>query len=241
SFITGRLPHEHGIYRYQYWSNPLIDFFSKLPHRLRLSTWLYRLGRRPIGQLGKLLEKGGYRRSYVGKELLTGPTLFERVRNSVALSVPGYNWHPSYAWLNARLEHALDGRGTGEFIEECWSVYRRRKAELLSLLHQEWTLVVCHFHLGDLLGHLYFSNRPRLEGEVYLEFERLAGQVRKALGERALILIVSDHGMWNGHHTPYGFYSSNLPLGLERPKLTDFYATIVNYVERSEQTISSDE
>ena len=62
----------------------------------------------------------------------------------------------------------------------------------------------------------------------------------KEVGERlseSFVLVVSDHGMerlgktYFGKHSNYAFYSINMKIGLNNPKITDFYLLIKNVLE----------
>lgn len=82
-----------------------------------------------------------------------------------------------------------------------------------------------YFWLLDGVQHVYFKNKRKI-AEFYILFDEFVGKVRKQLDDDTLLLIVSDHGQQNGIHTSYGFYSSNLQLGLINPQLIDFKGII---------------
>jgi len=58
--------------------------------------------------------------------------------------------------------------------------------------------------------------------DYYMKFNTFISDIIKKLENDDIILIVSDHGQKKGLHTDYGFYSSNIKLYLENPKISDF-------------------
>jgi len=65
--------------------------------------------------------------------------------------------------------------------------------------------------------------------KLYKKLDKLVGEVRKRLDENTLCLVLSDHGTIDDH-TKYGFYSSNIPLGLNNPKMTDFCYLVLKLI-----------
>ena len=63
---------------------------------------------------------------------------------------------------------------------------------------------------------------------VYRELERIARDVKSSVND--FILVISDHGMRPvgryGDHSKNGFYSANMRIGLNLPKITSFYDVI---------------
>jgi len=84
-----------------------------------------------------------------------------------------------------------------------------------------WDLFMQYFYVLDGIQHVYFKNKIKVM-DYYLRFNKFVGELKKKLPKDTMLLIVSDHGQENGVHTHYGFYSSNIKLGLNNPKISDF-------------------
>ena len=111
-------------------------------------------------------------------------------------------------------------------IEDYDKVVWKNHKENRKLLFQslgKFDLVLSYFDLADAIGHLSFGILSKMK-QVYEELENLAKQVKEM---DDFTLIVSDHGMKAvgryGDHSRNGFYSLNKTVGLNVPKITDFY------------------
>jgi len=111
-------------------------------------------------------------------------------------------------------------------IEDYDKVVWKHHKENRKLLFQslgKFDLVLSYFDLADAIGHLSFGILSKMK-QVYEELENLAKQVKEM---DDFTLIVSDHGMKAvgryGDHSRNGFYSLNKTVGLNVPKITDFY------------------
>ena len=117
-----------------------------------------------------------------------------------------------------------------DYDEVVWKNHEENKKLLFPSLGK-FDLVLSYFDLADAIGHLSFGISSKMR-QVYEELENLAKQVK---AEDDLTLIVSDHGMKAvgryGDHSRNGFYSLNKTVGLNVPKITDFYQLIKGGVE----------
>ncbi len=101
-----------------------------------------------------------------------------------------------------------------EFDDGVKNVYEQIK-------NPDWDLFMQYFYVLDGIQHVYFKNKLKIM-DYYMKFNKFVGDLKKVLPKDTLLFIVSDHGQKNGLHTHYGFYSSNIKLGLKNPKITDF-------------------
>ncbi len=222
SFITGLPPEEHGIDDWWKWGR-LLDWIRLHPP----FRWIK--NKRVIAAALGIKPK-----TYTREDLRV-ETIFDAVKPSIALFVPGYNEPPEPHY---ELNEALR-RGIREYERKIWEIHNWRVSKLTERLNDEWRLFMVWLDLADLLGHIYIvKNRARLL-KAYWELDWLAGWLRaKLLSEdpHTAFLIVSDHGMQvsddgvTGDHSPHGFWSSNVPLPREPKEITDFRDIILELV-----------
>ena len=155
-------------------------------------------------------------------------TIFDYARKPVAISVPSYNQPVEDLWLMVKSDLVKSADEKKLIARYVWRIHYRRKKQLFEELTGDWDLLMVWFPLADALGHLFWFDE-KLMKKIYNELEGIAGAVRAKLDD-ALILINSDHGMKEGQHTRYAFYSSNVKLGLTRPRITSFFQIIVSAV-----------
>lgn len=141
-----------------------------------------------------------------------------------AIDVPSFSFkQENHAEERKLLKKYFNDKAT---IEEhdaiVWKFHEENKKEFLSSVGN-FDLVMGYFNLADSIGHLSFGISEKMRS-VYYELEKLAEQVKDS---DDFILVISDHGMKPigryGDHTKNGFYSANCKLGLNLPKITDFY------------------
>lgn len=126
-----------------------------------------------------------------------------------------------------------------EWEQRIWKQYQRKKKKLLHSLNNKNDLLMIWICISDVFGHLFRGDLSKMF-EVYQELDELTKEVKLNAPEDTWILIVSDHGMRRlgeryGDHSKmnYGFYSSNIVLKLNRPKITDFY-NIIRRISKNE-------
>ena len=100
-------------------------------------------------------------------------------------------------------------------------------------LDDDWNLFAVHFFIIDGYNHLFF-NKQRKMLELYPELDELVSNIKARLPKDVFFLVISDHGSQNGLHTDYGFYSSNITLGLKNPHICDFYPLILRMAHAKE-------
>ena len=139
------------------------------------------------------------------------------------IDVPAFSFKQSHAEERKFLKNYFDGKSAIEQYDAAvWKIHEENKKEFLASVGKS-DLVMGYFNLADAIGHLSFGIVEKMK-DVYSELEGLAKETR---GSNDFILIVSDHGMKAigryGDHTKNGFYSASRKLGLDTPKITDFY------------------
>lgn len=232
SFITGLPPEEHGldINTVPHWPSSVIDKLRHLSIKMKLDQ---------IKGKGRILELLGFEHRAFYEEMITDfrsrqmDTLFDVIPNAKALSVPPYQ-----KWIDREtqllLKQAIEKEEKiSTFEQHVWNIFEEKRDKCLDIIREgDWNLFMTHFMFTDLLGHLYAGNLTKMFG-VYAKAEQLVEDMKKMLRDETFLLIVSDHGMKTfgqsvyGEHSDHGFYSSNLPLELENPKITDFFDLIV--------------
>ena len=245
SFITGRYPHEHGVVMSREWKIPLLPrLFRKIMlSRSGSKTVAAVVGRGPIYKLyvniprfiARPFEADYYRRRGV-------KTIFDYARRPAAVDVPAFNQSERALELKGGTLKVVERRMPYRaYASALWEYHRRKKRLLLKVLDGGgYDLVMFHFEIADLIGHLRRGNIIEM-WKVYNDLNALARKVREKVGDESLVLIVSDHGMkpirpggLYGIHSPYGFWSSNLDIGLPgKTYITSFFEKIVGFLRLS--------
>lgn len=141
-----------------------------------------------------------------------------------AIDVPSFSLkQQNHAEWRKLLKNYFDDKTTiEEYDAVVWKNHEENKKEFFSSI-RKFDLVMGYFNLADAIGHLSFGIYNKMR-QVYHELEQLEEEVKNSDN---FILIISDHGMKAvgryGDHTKNGFYSANHKLGLNLPKITDFY------------------
>jgi len=220
SFITGQPPSVHGVDVPQVWDSPVDGFRSFLRRHRNLHGIAKRL------KLGyRVRETMGVEPKFPSRKNIKCDTIFDVVQPSVAISVPVYNENLWESYPVGEVFKAIqDPEFRREYEARVRAVFEREVGKLFSALDWEWRVLMIHIHVTDLLGHIYWGTEKL--ALLYEEMDLLTGRVKRRLRPEDLILIISDHGMGRYGHTPYGFYSLNMKLGLVEPSITDFFRII---------------
>ncbi|RLG72248.1 MAG: hypothetical protein DRO23_10740 [Thermoprotei archaeon] len=221
SFITGKDANVHGID--DWWTyGKILDWVRYKPPFIWIKNKrkiLWRLGLRPKPRL-------------YNKKDLKYSTVFEVIKPSIPLFIPGYN-EPSE--IHYELNRALE-KGISTYEKAIWKIYEYRVKVLFESLNKEWRLLMCWFGIADLMGHIHMC-RPWKLMKAYFALDRLAKEIRASIDKDVFLLIVSDHGMklmsdGTGDHSESGFYSISKPIEWFKPKkITDFYNLILKLVK----------
>jgi len=227
SFLTGKPPSEHGIKRAVIYDNPFIDFVFRHTRNPTMRRLILKFNRvRHLLESHGLLKKHMPRRS----ELKTS-TLFDTVKPSIGIDIPIL--HKDVDIKYAGLIDAILGKNRAKYLSFLVQDYKNVRNQLLKALNREYRLVMAHFSITDLYGHIYCKELDRIV-QLYWMMDKMVYDVtRKLRQSRDLLLILSDHGINTRYgHTPYGFYSVNHKLGLRNPHITTFYNIIIEWCKR---------
>ena len=211
-FITGKQPKEMGYETVKIIKEDrLDDFYWAIKSRFPKSEIFFKYFHRKS-------------RSYKPtRDNIKAPTLFDTQNiSSIHLHVPVYddNAFPEYRGIGTF--RAIDDKNYRKIYEKgCRKEFEDRTKEIYNLLEKDWDLAMQYFYLLDGIQHVFFKNKLKIM-DYYLMFNMFVKDLTKKLDKDVIILIISDHGQIKGMHTEYGFYSCNIKLGLENPKITDF-------------------
>ena len=165
-------------------------------------------------------------------------TFFRFFESYIALDVPAFSLKgENHAEERRLLKAYFDDEATvEEYDAVVWRNHEENKKDFFDALGR-FDLVMGYFDLADAIGHLSFGIPEKME-TVYQELERLAGEVKSSTDD--FVLVISDHGMKAvgryGDHSKNGFYSANKRLGLNLPRITDFYNLIRRMAVRDESS-----
>jgi hypothetical protein len=225
SFMTGQPPSVHGVDMNEFW-NSRVDTVRSF---LRRHRTLHSIARRlKIGY--KIREGIGTQPRFPSVENIKTDTLFDVIQPSIALGVPVYNKDIYEVYPMRGVFRAIqDPVYREEYEERIRRVFEQEVEELFESIKHEWKLLMIHFHITDLFGHIYWGTEKL--ATLYEEMDLLTKKVKEELGPRDILLVISDHGMERHGHTKLGFYSLNLELGLGNPDITDFFRIVKTICE----------
>jgi len=164
-------------------------------------------------------------REEVNPILVFDKTHLFHLPRSMAIDVPMINCGTTREIHRQSLKKYLQGQLSLDELETELYGYVRSVQELFSVMgFADKDLSMIYFWFSDLLGHAYIDNIDELE-QMYLVCNAVVDRIF-TLSPNSLHLIVSDHGMLHGEHTPYGFYSVNKKLGLGTVKITEWFNLI---------------
>ncbi len=235
-FITGAEPDEMGYDSAILYRQPLkflldhsylpIQSLLEKKHRRRSIEHKKDSMQRIISRLNYISMKAGLGR-YPRRSDIKVPTFFENTKyRSINLHVPVYdeshtledNCNPRNNVIGALSDKTLRKDYDNTLNEE----FKERSKEVFKILEtNNWDLFMQYFYVLDGIQHVFFNKKFKIMN-YYLKFNEFVGKVKKKIDDDTLLLIIADHGQKNGVHTMYGFYSSNIKLGLDHPKISDF-------------------
>jgi len=237
SFITGVNFNEHGVKglknKESESKKKIIDLISSSTLTSRLPGY-YRFQK----AVSALIDYNTYKpdRSDYDED-----TLFEKIIDSKALFIPGYN--PSWFWrINADLNPLREGATIDETAYHYEREFEFRKKTLFEELDQDYNFLMCHFHKIDTMQHLYGGQKGEYDEEklkfYYEEIDKLVEEIKKK-ADYDTIIFMSDHGMPDletNQHNENAFYSCNHKMFEdETPHITDFHDKIMDLVGHENQ------
>lgn len=230
SFITGLPPEKHKI-ELTKWRNPILQKLHELTFKFKLDK---------VKGKGKIFEWLGFERGADYKqniaqfEKYSSKSLFRVIPKAKAISVPPYQrWisEKTRRYVSDVVHRRISLTSYERYVEKVF--YEKRRSYFKALQKEDWNLLMVHFMFTDLFGHFFITDFEKML-EIYLDAEQLVKDTQQLIDDETWLLIISDHGMEPivnearvGDHSDHGFYSSNIPLGLVDPKITDFFDLIV--------------
>lgn len=159
-------------------------------------------------------------RRFTGRYFFRPRTIFDTIKPSLAVEVPGYT--PGKIMSNRT---TLDIDKYGQRMMEKL-VHQEFYDTLRTLMdtHDEdsYRFIMAHFGILDLYQHWAALFGEEAIHAAYCEVDD-ALRLLQSIYEDWLIFVVSDHGLIDGIHQPYGFWSTSEKLGLKElwyPDLT---------------------
>ena len=225
TIITGKTLEQHGVN--EWWTYGKLD---KLRNVL------------PLGEKGKymLMKLLGFLGVKPRLKVVDCPTMFDAVKPSVALDIPGYNERIE---PRIKLNDALMKHGLKAYENTAWKIYAERVNHTFVALTKPWRLFMTYFSIADTLGHAFISKHINKLKQVYYKLNFLAWKLKTLTEDGStLFMILSDHGMkpaadGTGVHTDYGYLSMNMQGLLPKQGTvwqilpTQFYAFITSLLK----------
>ena len=218
NFITGKTPDVHGVTAIQKWKYPLLEkFYASLRSFDVKHRGLWRGVLFNIFDRMNLFEMRGMR-DFFTKEDIKCDTIFDDIDSTIAISIPSFNEDA----INKELRRLVVEGRKSELKKRAHEAFIGRKKRFFNALNQKPSLLMVHFFLLDLIQHIFPYDNEYIK-KTYERIDSFIGEVKEKFStNEVFLLIVSDHGLLKGYHTPYGFYSCNENLKLKNPKITDF-------------------
>lgn len=225
SFVTGKYPSEHGIRKSNVYHSKMVDMIvhwigAVVPNQIIRKMFITFA---PVRRFLKKLEP--FHTHMPRKSSIKVPTLFDQISSSISVSVPVLNVDVDVKYVGI-IEAIIDPRKRFHYVNFLMSDFEQDKEQLFEVLNR-YELVMVHFQLSDLYGHIFCRNMKKIV-DLYCMLDSFVGEVLQLVDSKCWVLVVADHGIDKDFgHTNYGFYSSNISLGLENPDITVFYDLIM--------------
>ncbi|KXB03938.1 hypothetical protein AKJ47_01365 [candidate division MSBL1 archaeon SCGC-AAA261G05] len=223
SFITGEPPEKHGVGFW--WRASDNDFIDSIVHWVKYNVPLIKdFNPKLLEKLGNI---AGLKDRTPNKKDLNDrglSTIFDQASNPIALFIPSYN-EPTE--IRRRYREALN-ESVSAYERELWRVHRERVRAIFENINSEWDLFMVWLDIADQIGHIhdYESFKGRIKFmKTYFSLNNLVGQIKKALDEEVIFMIVSDHGTDlspEGHHLDEAFFSINQEVAWEPNTILDY-------------------
>ena len=238
--MYGKYPSDINLNSVQLWSMFLTGA-SRAPdrgvfvYRRRYGDLLPRIVKRCLGKIGfkaLLLRKPAL---YLKPPKVSGRTIFDLAEKPLPVNVFCYN--EDRELFEFRVRNSIPRLLKLPLEERIKAVKQRIELErkMLNrftkmLSERSWDLAMFYARFVDDAGHLVCrSMKDALR--YHLIADKWAKEVGELLERGDLLLIVSDHGLIRGVHTPYAFYSLNTLLELEVHSISDFYNLIGEWLK----------
>ena len=206
--------------------------FHSIPHLSTSILWRsFLTGKEPEDFSLPLWKRGVNKvlRRFFGRNLFSvkwkSKTMLELAEPSLGLEIPTYTEGKVCAnrvvldmkkYSPTELERIV--------LKEFWDCVRKLKERISK---RSYRLIVVHFGVLDLYQHFWDAYEDKILN-AYFMIDDVISEVKRIF--EGMVLVVSDHGLINGIHTPYGFYSVSEKIGLKEkiPDLsfTDYYQVV---------------
>lgn len=222
SFITGKLPEEHGINSDRKWSSGFLNSLGNLKKKMVRD---FGLDIFPSWMNHNLADGIGFEVRPIRREDHGLDTIFDLFGNTVAISIPGYNIDEDGLEVRNLCTAGRKGGGRGKAKERALELFEKRKSEALEKIGGQWKVFMVYFYYLDILQHIFYYDEEFIK-EMYAKASDFVKKLKERIDDKTLFLIVADHGMKDGKHSNYGFYSTNKKLNLGKTELTSFFPLI---------------
>ena len=198
SIITGCTPEELGYNDVRHIESDFLDDFyhyfrRKYPGSERILKFFHR-------KKNKL----------PGRESILKPTIFDDSSiRSKHYHIPVYDSDafPEY-WSIGTHRASKDSQYRRIYEEGCREEFKQRTHEALYLAgNNDWDFAMIYFFFLDGIQHVYTGRIEKIR--EYYEYLDLFVQEMSILFSDIIMMVVSDHGVLDGVHTSYGFFSTN--------------------------------
>jgi len=226
SFITGKMPEEHGIMLNKKYQSKTLEIARKTAQAIGLGRIRGKARVLRAFGAGKLTKEGIMQNGpeyYHNKGL---PTIFNLAQQTVARNVPTWNYHQDRNLLAEYFDGKIDQhRLTVVLNLQLYAdfEYAQKTAQT------EYDLMMIYMESLDLIGHAMAGDLYTMQ-QFYKTADKLTAKLQKTIPEDSFLLIASDHGMQPkgqyGDHTNHAYYSANQPLEQPPTKITDYYHLI---------------
>ncbi len=216
SFITGETPEVHGVDMPEMWHNSM-DGTRRWIRKYKL---IYKIIKR-LKFVKNVRSNLGVKAEFPNRSDIKCDTIFDKVPSNISIDVPVYNVNLRDIYpLGAVYKARQDPEYKKEYLADLRNIFQIKQEKLFSALEKDWSLLMIHFGITDLYGHVQWGSAE--VNFLYREMDFLTKKVKKSLRKDDLLLIISDHGMSKLGHTKYGFYSLSIPLNLNNARIEDF-------------------
>lgn len=182
--VTGVGPEEHGITGSgtSDWTNPLLEFGSKLTGRLPEGT---------RGKLGRITRDLTGEREQLAETDVT--SVFD-VEGGVVHNWPGVHDGSDLQRAWDLMGAVTEGMGRREFERELFGLCAQQFGWAREMCHHTLKVAGVHVHTLDAAGHAYSDDEEALKA-VYERVGEFVSQLHTSLGSGDDLLLLSDHGM----------------------------------------------
>lgn len=160
------------------------------------------------------------------------PTIFN-LCDSTAIDVPGWNRHPDHSRFQTRVGKAINGKTEVRLRKHMYRYLETEKLpRIMDAFETQSQLTMVYFWFTDIVGHITKGVFPLIE--MYKAVERITGLIKDLIDNDTLLMIMSDHGMYQAHHRPEGAFwslSKSLLNPTDIPEMDEWYDIIKIWLE----------